>query len=182
MTLTDSRFHPIYGVINPSKFGTPGSTGQRQRSKHKVKQQERIVLLAVFLLKHRYRELSSKTKQICGFATKNKLIHVPPEDEERKRSTGQSVWENDLAYRLKSLKGEGLLTGAPGVWELTEAGERDMIEWAGRIKLKIDDDPNCAEGLRLNLADPSPVDHYLTPEAVEWGRKIALGEVSYRGQ
>lgn len=59
-------------------------------------------------------------------------MHVPTEDEDA-RSTGDAVWENDLAWKREDLKEQGLLRMPErGIWQISEHGEREVEAWAGR--------------------------------------------------
>ena len=64
------------------------------------------VLLALYVLKRRGHDRPRKAR-VLNFISWNRLMHVPADDSGL-RSTGDEIWENDLAWKRANLKEEGL--------------------------------------------------------------------------
>src|SRR5260370_35048521 len=75
------------------------------RSPQKVRQQRRVLLLALYILKRRGHDRPPK-KQVLNFISWQRLMHVPADDSDL-RSTGDEIWENDLAWKRADLKKDG---------------------------------------------------------------------------
>lgn len=103
-------------------------------SPQKVRQQKRIVLLALYLYKKKFGFENRNRKQVLRFILHHRLMHVPA-DESDLRSTGEEIWENDLAWRRADLKAEAFIDMPQhGQWRLTELGEKEVEAWAQRVK------------------------------------------------
>ena len=88
------------------------------QSPQKVKQQRRVLLLALYLLKRRGYDRPKK-KQVLNFISMRHLMHVPADDSDY-RQTGDEIWENDLAFRRADLKSEGFIEMPDhGIWAIT---------------------------------------------------------------
>jgi hypothetical protein len=143
-----------------------------------TKQKRRVLLLALYLLKH-YGVDRPQKQQVLDFIRQRDLMHIPPEDENF-REAGEEVWKHDLSWMRNTLKNNGLLrNGERGVWELTDAGERDVEAWAQRMRLLSERKPNWADNFESH-ADPDTeyddefhCEFYITETAVRWGLKIA---------
>ena len=102
-------------------------------------------------------------------------MHIPREDNNY-REAGEEVWKHDLSWLRNTLKNEGLLKMPEhGIWQITEAGEKDVQLWAMRIKEMVECRPNWAEGFKAHSDPESEFDDefhyefYITEEAVRWG-------------
>lgn len=100
------------------------------RAPQKVKQQRRVLLLALCLLKHRYNVANPPKRQVLNFISLRHLMHVPADDSDL-RSIGDEIWENDLAWRRADLKTEEFIEGD---WQITTKGEAEVESWARRVK------------------------------------------------
>lgn len=143
----------------------------------KVKQQRRVVLLALYLLKKRFGKHHPLKRHVLRFIQTQHLMHVPATDQDM-RTTGDAVWENDLAWKREDLKELGLLRmPRHGVWEITEEGEKDVEAWAQRMKGVVEKRPDWQKDFRANaeaeLNDEAHYEFYITEETVQWGLKIA---------
>jgi Mrr N-terminal domain len=144
-------------------------------SPQKVRQQKRILLLALYLYKKKFGFESRNRQQVRRFILHHHLMHIPADDSDL-RSTGEELWENDLAWRRADLKAEGFIDMPKhGQWRLTELGEKEVEAWALRVKERYDCDPNFGTQFKF---DPkhSDIEWYVTPQAFEWVRKIANAE------
>jgi restriction endonuclease Mrr len=93
------------------------------------RQQKHILLLALFLLKYAHGKPHPLKRHVIGFIDTKNLITIRPEDR-KIVATGEEAWENSIAFRRADLKAEGCLTMPDiGVWQITPAGERRLIEW-----------------------------------------------------
>lgn len=106
-------------------------------------------------------------------------MHVPAEDEDN-RSTGESVWENDLAWKREDLKEQGLLRMPEhGIWQITEHGERNVESWAQRVKKFTEDRPDWIADFKAHSDPEAEFDddfhseYYITEETVRCALKIA---------
>lgn len=149
------------------------------KSPRKVKQQRRVLLLALYLLKNRFGVGRPPKRRVLRFVRSEQLMHVPA-NEEARRSTGEAVWENDLAWKREDLKEQGLLRMPEhGIWQLTEHGEREVEAWAQRVKEMSEKQPDWAADLRAH-SDPEAefdddfhYEYYITEQTVRWALKIA---------
>ena len=131
-------------------------------------------MLALYILKRRGHDRPSK-KQVLNFISWNRLMHVPADDSDL-RSTGDEIWENDLAFRRADLKDDGLLDKPDwNVWHLTKRGEENVQAWAHRIKELHDKDPNFADNYKFDPTDELSFEFYITPKAFEFAMKIVTG-------
>src|SRR5438477_8070136 len=78
------------------------------KSLKKVKQQRRVVLLALYLLKHLAGDSQPAKRKVLRYITSNRLMHIPAGDE-RRRSNSEPTWMNDLAWKRADLKDDGFL-------------------------------------------------------------------------
>jgi hypothetical protein len=102
-------------------------------------------------------------------------MHVPADDSDL-RSTGDEIWENDLAWKRANLKEEGLIDMPEwGIWHLTKLGEADVESWAQRVKDLFEKDPNYAENFSFDPTDDTCFEFYITPKAFDLAMKIATG-------
>jgi hypothetical protein len=148
------------------------------KSPHKVKQQRRVLLLALYLLKHHCRVNFPKKKQVLNYISKKHLMHVPADDSDY-RQTGDEIWENDLAFRRADLKSEGFIDMPDhGIWRITPLGEADVETWARRVKELTDADPNWADQYKFDPTDVIGFEFYITPETFDWANKIATNALS----
>ena len=150
------------------------------KSRGTTKQKRRILLLALYLLKH-YGVHRPHKQQVLDFVSSRGLMHIPPQDENY-RKAGEEVWKHDLSWQRNALKNEGLLRMPErGTWQIAEAGERDVEEWAQRIKQMTESRPDWAADFKAHsnpdaeLDDEFHYEFYITEEAVRWGLKIAGG-------
>jgi hypothetical protein len=155
------------------------------KSRGTTKQKRRILLLALYLLKtlgvHRPHK-----QQVLSFIRSRELMHISPEDNNY-REAGEEVWKHDLSWLRNTLKNEGLLKMPEyGIWQIAEAGEKDVQLWAMRIKEMVERRPNWAEDFKAHSDPESEFDDefhyefYITEEAVRWGIKIASGSASLK--
>lgn len=106
-------------------------------------------------------------------------MHVPNEDEDT-RSTGDTIWENDLAWKREDLKEQGLIRMPErGVWQITEHGEHEVEAWAQRVQKMAEERPDWVADLRSH-SDPEAefdddfhYEYYITEETIRWALKIA---------
>ena len=147
------------------------------RAPQKVKQQRRVLLLALYLLKHRYNEANPPKRQVLNFISLRHLMHVPADDSDL-RSTGDEIWENDLAWRRADLKTEEFIEGD---WQITTKGEAEVESWARRVKELTDADPRWTERFKFDPTDDlCDFEFYVTPNTYEWALKIATGTLNLR--
>jgi hypothetical protein len=93
------------------------------------RQQKHVLLLALFLLKYAHGKPYPLKRHVIGFIDTKNLIIIRPEDR-KIVATGEEAWENSIAFRRADLKAENFLTMPDiGVWQITPAGERRLIEW-----------------------------------------------------
>ena len=149
------------------------------KSPRKVKQQHRVLLLALYLLKNRFGDHRPLKRKVLRFIRSQCLMHVPAEDEDM-RSTGDTVWENDLAWKREDLKEQGLIRMPEhGVWQITEHGEREVEVWAQRVKEMTEKRPDWVADFKAHSDPEAEFDDdfhyecYITEEAVRWALKIA---------
>ena len=94
------------------------------------RQQEHILLLALFMLKHKVKKDSPPKKQVLGFIRIRGLIQVREWSNER-LSNGDLAWENDIAWRRQDLKDNYYLRmPETGLWQITKLGEDRLLRWA----------------------------------------------------
>ena len=152
---------------------------------NKIKQEQSILLLALYILKKRGHNRPPK-KQVLGFIEMNVLIDIPQEDLELRESNGEVIWKNELAWRSDDLKNRGYLRKPEhGLWQITEIGEEDVRAWAKRVKEYTDKKPEWEKDFApKNITDEDDLvssyfrqhDLYLTKEVVKTLRKIAEEE------
>lgn len=153
------------------------------KSQIKVKQQRRVLLLALYLLKNRFGDRRPTKRKVFRFILSQGLMHVPKGDNDI-RSTGETVWENDLAWRREDLKEEGLLLKSEhGIWQMSEKAEREVEAWAERIKQMADSTPDWVADFKAH-ADPEAeyddeyhYEYYITEETIRWAIKIASNKL-----
>ena len=145
-----------------------------------TKQKRRILLLALYLLKH-YGVQRPHKQQVLDFVRQRGLMHIPPEDE-RFREAGEEAWKHDLSWQRNALRSDGLLGGQErGIWDITPAGERDVEAWAQRIKQMAERKPEWAADFETHSNpdaehdDEFHYEFYITEAAVRWGLKISEG-------
>jgi hypothetical protein len=157
-------------------------------SNHKVKQQRRVVLLALYLLKNHCGRPNPDKHMVLRFIRSQHLMHIPVDDE-LPRSTGDKVWENDLAWKREDLKESGLVRKpAHGIWQITEHGERDVEAWAARVEAFTRTKPDWKADLSAHLQagaesdDDFHPEYYITEETVNWGLKIVARSLNQPAQ
>ena len=106
-------------------------------------------------------------------------MHIPSDDENT-RSTGDTVWENDLAWKREDLKTEGLLKMPEhGIWQITEYGEREVEAWAQRVKKMTESKPNWTADFKahsnpeVEFDEDFHYEYYITEETVRCAIQIA---------
>jgi hypothetical protein len=149
------------------------------KSPRKIKQQRIILLLALYILKNYHGNHYPQKRKVLRFIQSNGLIHVPSSDEAT-RSTGDFVWENDLAWKREDLKEDGLLRMPEhGVWQITEYGEHEVELWAQRAKEMTNARPEWRTDFEAHFKSDAESDcelhweFYITEKIVEWAIKIA---------
>src|SRR5205823_3132080 len=149
------------------------------KSLKKVKQQRRVVLLALYLLKHLAGDSQPAKRKVLRYITSNRLMHIPASDE-RRRSNSEPTWMNDLAWKRADLKDDGFLNMPDnGIWQITDHGERDVEQWAQRVKEAAESKPNWREDFKAHWAPDAEIDddfhndYYITEETIQWAIKIA---------
>ena len=147
----------------------------------KVKQQRRVLLLALYILRKVHGIATPRRYKVLRFIRSSGLLFIPPEAE-ADCSAGCKVWEEELSYHRLALKHEGFLQMPRwGIWEITESGMHDVEAWAHRIEKLTKRKPDWAHNFKAQ-ADPEAeftdefhYEFYITEEAVRWGVKIAGG-------
>lgn len=149
------------------------------RSPKKVLQQRRVLLLALYLLKNRFGVNNPPKRRVLRFIRSERLMNIPTNDESD-RSTGEAVWENDLAWKREDLKEQGLLRMPEhGIWQITEYGEREIEAWAQRVKEMTETRPDWVADLKAHLNPDAEFDldfhceYYITEDTIRWALKIA---------
>lgn len=95
-----------------------------------ARQQQHILLLALFLLKHEQKRRYPEKDDVVRFIAARNLIAISAGDREAV-STGEERWANRIAFCRADLKKDGLLAMPKrGIWQITEAGELRLLEWA----------------------------------------------------
>ncbi len=111
---------------------SPGSLNAVTRGTRQLqvnRQQKHILLLALFLLKHAHSKPRPLKGRVINFIEANRLLIIRPEDR-RVVATGETAWENRIAFRRADLRAEGCLTMPHrGMWQITPAGEQRLLEW-----------------------------------------------------
>jgi|SRR5579859_3098074 len=150
------------------------------KSRGRTKQKRRILLVALYFLK-RHGVPRPHKQQVLDFVRARGLIHIPPEDE-RFREAGEEAWKHDLSWQRNALRSDGLLRMPErGIWEITEAGERDVEDWAKRIKQLAEQRPDWARDFEAHTNPDTEFDDgfhyefYITEEVVRWGLKLTGG-------
>jgi hypothetical protein len=134
-----------------------------------------VLLLALYILKNVYGVDRPPKKQVLNFISLRHLMHVPADDSDY-RSTGDEIWENDLAWKRADLKNEGLMAMPErGLWQITDLGEQDVKAWAERVKQLSDKDPTWLDTYKFDPTDSTCFEFYVTPATFEWALKIATG-------
>jgi hypothetical protein len=143
-----------------------------------TKQKRRVLLLALYLLKDCGIDRPHK-QQVFDFIRQHDLMRIPSEDEGF-RKAGEEIWKHDLSWMRNTLKNDGFLRYRErGIWELTDAGERDVKAWAQRMRLLSESKPNWADNFESHSNSDAEYDvelhreFYITETAVRWGIKIA---------
>ncbi|MDB6023982.1 MAG: hypothetical protein JWM68_205 [Verrucomicrobiales bacterium] len=149
------------------------------RSKGKVKQQQRVLLVALYLLKRLEGAANPPKRRVLRFIQSNHLVHIRPEDEEM-REAGEPIWAHDLSWQRNALKNNGSIRMPEiGIWQITEHGERDVEQWAKRVKEHVESKPKWVNDFKLHSSPEAEFDdefhyeYYITEETVRWGVKIA---------
>lgn len=142
------------------------------RAPLKVKQQRRVLLLGLYLLKRLHSVNKPRKKQVLNFIAFKDLMHVPADDSEL-RSTGDEIWQNDLAWRRADLKLEGFIEGD---WQITPKGEAEVETWAQRVKERADANPQWVANFQFDPTDDL-FEFYITPKTCEWALKVATGTI-----
>jgi len=135
----------------------------------KVKQQQRVVLLALYLLKHIFNHNMPEKKQVLNFIQLRGLMNIPKEDLDA-RDSGEAIWRNDLAWKRQDLKDSGFITKPEkGKWQLTPQGEENVEIWAAKVKIRSEKTPDWEAEFTPDVEE----DLYITKEVVRWARSIA---------
>lgn len=94
-----------------------------------TRQQQHVLLLALFLLKHILHQPRPEKRQVINFIRIRKLILIREEDRQPV-STGEEAWENSLAWQRSVLRDNGSLAMPErGIWQITLSGEDRLLEW-----------------------------------------------------
>jgi restriction endonuclease Mrr len=155
------------------------------KSPRKVRQQGRVVLLALYIFKNYHGQSRPEKRKVLRFIQSQGLMHVPVEDKDV-RSSGDAIWQNDLAWKREDLKEQGLLRMPEhGIWQITEYGETEVREWAKRIKEMTNERPNWVADFKAH-SDPTAefddefhYEFYITEETVRWHLKLRRTERSH---
>lgn len=149
------------------------------QSPRKVKQQRRVLLLALYLLKNRFGDHHPPKRKVLRFVQSQHLMHIPSEDKDM-RSTGEAIWQNDLAWKREDLKERGfLLPSEHDAWRISEHGEREVEAWAQRVKDTTEKWPDWVADFKAHSGpyaefdDDFHYEYYITEETVRWALKIA---------
>jgi hypothetical protein len=136
---------------------------------NKVKQQQRVVLLALYLLAQIFGHNSPKKKQVLNFIQFRGLMNIPNRDLDT-RDSGEAIWKNDLAWKREDLKERGFITKPEhGKWQLTFAGEENVKMWATKVKERSEKVADWEAEFTPDVEE----DLYITKEVVRWARAIA---------
>lgn len=149
------------------------------KSPKKVKQQERVLLLSLYLLKNCFGEYKPIKRKVLRFIENQKLMYIPDEDL-LMSSAHEPIWHNDLAWKRENLKQRGLLQQSEhGVWQINEHGEQNVEAWAKRVKEMSEKRPDWVADFKAH-SDPKAefdddfhYEYYITEETIRWGLKIA---------
>jgi restriction endonuclease Mrr len=151
----------------------------RIKSPGTTKQKHRIVLLALYVMSKYYKIHSPHKQRVLDFIREHGLMHVPPQDKEL-RLAGEEVWKHDLSWARNALREEGFLRMPErGIWQITEAGERDIEAWAQRVKKTTESkadwtaDFKAHSDLEAEFSEEFHYEYYITEETVKWALKIA---------
>ncbi len=137
---------------------------------NKVKQQEFILLISLYILRKNGYTKPPK-RQVLNFIELRGLI-TQFEEDEALRCTGDSIRENDLAWKRKNLFDRGLIRSPEiGIWELSPAGVA-LVEQLPACKEWVYDQEKCAQCLAQW--------EYLTWETIAWMRRIIEGDFDLR--
>ncbi|MSU59427.1 MAG: hypothetical protein EXS35_14860 [Pedosphaera sp.] len=141
----------------------------------KVKQQRRVLLVALYLFRKLYGIASPHKRKVLRFIRSRGLLHIPAKDEET-CAAGEMIWEHELSWHRNSLKNEGFIRMPEiGIWQMTEFGERDVEDWAQRIKQMTDSKPDWVADFKVHsdpeaeFEDQFHYEFYITEETVQWG-------------
>ena len=138
-------------------------------------------MLALYLLKRHLGVPRPTKKRVLDFIRLRRLMHIPDADKAL-RSTGEPIWENDLAWKREDLSEAGFLRMPEhGIWEITDRGELEVVAWARKVDELASADPNWRERISKHLSEEQEesddfeivLEYYITVETVEWGVKIA---------
>jgi hypothetical protein len=155
------------------------------KSSRTTRQKRRIVLLALYILKRYHGVLHPHKQRVLAFVRSAHLMHIPPGDENYGEA-GEMRWENDLGWARLVLKDDGLLLMPEhGIWQISEAGQRDVEAWAQKIKQQTETMVDWVAEFKAH-SEPAPdgdddihleyVKYYFTEDTIRWGLKIA-GEI-----
>jgi hypothetical protein len=138
----------------------------------KVKQEKRVLLLALYILKKKHGFASVRKRHALSFIKGKQLMKIP-EDERAMRSDYDEIWENDIARKRQDLVDSGHLEKMRDVdaWQISEKGVSEVEDWAQRVRAYTQTKVDWRRDLEAMPED----DIYLSPEAVEWLMKIATG-------
>ena len=147
----------------------------------KVKQQRRVLLLALYILSKVHGLAAPRRQKVLRFIRSSGLLFIPQKDEESCEA-GCQVWEEEVSWHRNWLKNEGFMKKSEhGIWQITEKGERDVEAWAQRIKKHTESKPDWTHNFQAQadpeaeFADDFHYEFYITEVAVRWGVKIAGG-------
>lgn len=147
------------------------------------RQQKNILLLALFILKHKIKKHDPESKQVLNFIKFQKLIIITEADLVLV-SKSQLTWENNFAWRRQDLKEEGALTMPQrGIWKITEHGEDLVLVWASILHYFTEVNDNWEDkldGLREIFGEDKVIITSNTIRLAEEAYRIALDKMPNR--
>ena len=113
------------------------------------RQQENVVLLAIFCLKYDHSQDRPKKRQVLNYVKLKKLIQIR-EDDLEVVSSGEPSWENDLAWRREDLTTKGeIYMPETGIWQITKEGEIRLLKWCAILSRFTESRPAWADHLKI---------------------------------
>lgn len=138
----------------------------------KVKQEKRVLLLALYILKKKHGFANVRKRHALNFIKGKHLMKIP-EDERAMRSDYDEIWENDIARKRQDLVDSGRIEKLRDVdaWQISEKGIVEVEDWAKHVQAFT----QMKDDWRKDLDGMSEDDIYLSVESVEWLLRIASG-------
>lgn len=101
-------------------------------------QQERILLLSLFIIKHEkgIRESRPHASKVLNIIKFRNLMVIRPSDEELVENGSEKLWQNRLRFQHSNLKERGWMRrgSGDGHWEISPAGEQEIVNWCGYLR------------------------------------------------